>query len=137
MLVIPSEKLYSQVEKYFGKWHHNQQLYDMDILNLHFACRNQIMVLPKHYATLNSEYLVDSELSRKVAKCKEIKKVAYMHFSGLGKPWQHAENVQIYVQRYQMQIRRLIWLWIKIYAINTQQAQLANSIQTSNQLEAL
>lgn len=132
MLVKPSEKLYGQVQNYFGQWHKNLQLYDMDILNLHFACRERILVLPKHYATLNSEYLVDSELSGKVAKCKEIKKVAYMHFSGLGKPWQHAENVQIYVQRYQMQIRHLIWLWIKIYATTELSNNSTTAIGESN-----
>ena len=60
----------------------------MDILNQRFSCQYEVFVLPKHYGTLNSEYLSTEKLSGRLAKCKEVKKVYYMHFSGLGKPWQ-------------------------------------------------
>ena len=68
----------------------------MDILNQRFSCNHEILILPKNYGTLNSEYLKSEKLSSKLSKCKEIKKVYYLHFSGKGKPWQH-ENVEEYL----------------------------------------
>ena len=119
MVVIPDEKLFSQVEAFFGKWTKSlkRQLYDMDILNQRFSCRYEVLVLPKHYGTLNSEYLSNEKLSRILAKCKEIKKVYYLHFSGLGKPWQHAEDIKDYLDSYEMQIQPFMARWLSLFSI--------------------
>ena len=90
MVVNPSEKLFKEVENYFGRWieigktGHRRQLFDMDIINRKFACHGKIVVLPKFYGTLNSEFLQSERLSQKFDQCKDVKKVYYMHFSGLG-----------------------------------------------------
>ena len=89
----------------------------MDILNQRFSCHYEVLVMPKHYGTLNSEYLSTDKLSGRLAQCKEIKKVYYLHFSGLGKPWQwHTEDIKEYLDGYEMQIKPLIARWLSLFS---------------------
>ena len=89
----------------------------MDIINQRFSCRSEVLVLPKHYGTLNSEYLSTEKLSKRLAECKTIKKVYYLHFSGLSKPWQwHTEDIKEYLENYEMQIKPLIAKWLGLFS---------------------
>jgi hypothetical protein len=44
----------------------------MDIINQRLACRGELVVLPKHYGTLNSEYMKDEKLANKMKEFKEF-----------------------------------------------------------------
>lgn len=59
----------------------------MDILNHEFACKHEILVLPKIYGTLDSEFYPPDPLSSKLSKCKNFSRAQYIHFSARGKPW--------------------------------------------------
>ena len=118
LLIEPNEELYNTVEEYFGKWMVNgkgkktRQYFDMDIINQRLACNGEMMVLPKHYGTLNSEYLIKEKASQKFSLCKDFKQVQYMHFSGLGKPWSH--SLANYEQKYEESARPLIRTWFEL-----------------------
>ena len=46
LLVIPSKEIYHQVQKHFGHlrpWS-KREMYDMDIINSEFSCRDKILV---------------------------------------------------------------------------------------------
>ena len=93
LLVVPSEELFFRVEKHFGTKSRRDNSavqrdnYDMDIINIEFTCKGEILVLPKMYGTLNSEYSARDMLSQRVSQCKNFSQVRYMHFSADGKPW--------------------------------------------------
>ena len=87
LLVVPSEELFLRVEKHFGTKSLQRENFDMDIINMEFTCKGEILVLPKMYGTLNSEYSAGDSLSKRVAQCKNFSQVRYMHFSADGKPW--------------------------------------------------
>ena len=118
LLIEPNEELYNTVEEYFGKWMMNgkgkktRQYFDMDIINQRLACNGEMMVLPKHYGTLNSEYLINQKLSQKYSLCKDFNQVQYMHFSGLGKPWSH--SLANYEKKYEESARPLIRTWFEL-----------------------
>lgn len=61
MVFVPSRKLFDRVEKHFGSWQQEKsevkrQNFDMDIMNIEFGCAEEILVLPKVYGTIDSEY---------------------------------------------------------------------------------
>ena len=104
LLAEPSEKLFFRVEKHFGASKSERgvkrEYYDMDIVNLEFTCNGEILVLPKMYGTLNSEFRAGEPLSRRVSQCKNFSKVRYMHFSADGKPWSRRRDVMSYRNMY-------------------------------------
>ena len=118
LLIEPSEALYKTVEEFFGKWMLNakgkktRQYFDMDIINQRLACNGELIVLPKHYGTLNSEYLNSEKLSHRYEQCKDFEQVQYMHFSGLGKPWSH--SLASYENRYEASARPLVRTWFNL-----------------------
>ena len=62
LLVVPSRELYLRVERHFGSKrisdNNNEVMdnFDMNIVNIEFACSGDVLVLPKMYGTLDSEY---------------------------------------------------------------------------------
>ena len=60
LLVIdkPSRAIFDRVAKYFGESRNikGDEYFDMDIVNGEFACSDEILVLPKVYATLDGEF---------------------------------------------------------------------------------
>ena len=64
LLVVPSRELYLRVERHFGTKRvisNNKMMdnFDMNIVNIEFACSGDVLVLPKMYGTLDSEYARD------------------------------------------------------------------------------
>ena len=61
LLAVPSEALFRRVERHFGtkSGKGKRENYDMDIVNAEFACGGEVLVLPKMYGTLDSEYARD------------------------------------------------------------------------------
>ena len=115
LLIEPNEDLFKTVEEYFGKWMPNgkkRQYFDMDIINNRLVCNGELLVLPKHYGTLNSEYISSEKLSQKFKVCKDFDQVQYLHFSGLGKPWSH--QLSSYQNRYENEAKPLIQTWFKL-----------------------
>ena len=116
LLIEPNEGLFDIVKNYFGSWIFKngkkvRQYFDMDIINQRLACHGQLVVLPKHYGTLNSEYLKSAKLSDKMRPCKNFSQVQFLHFSELGKPWSH--HLSNYVGLYEDQVQPLIQTWFK------------------------
>ena len=77
LVIEPNQALFEMVEKYFGAWIYDnntgakvRQYFDMDIINQRLACNAELVVLPKHYGTLNSEYVKSDKLSQKMKACK-------------------------------------------------------------------
>ena len=94
-----------------------RQLFDMDILNMELACKNKVLVLPKMYGTLDSEFLMGSNLRGKMAKCREFDHVRYLHFSGYGKPWQYGDTprrILGYIQLFDVKVQGLIFKWFQL-----------------------
>ena len=57
-------------------------------------CRDEILVLPKSYGTLDSEYDLgvtsgNSPFSTALSECRDVDSVHYLHFTANGKPWSH------------------------------------------------
>ena len=123
LLVIPSDTLFASIEPYFGKWvvesggRKRRQLFDMDIINRKFSCHGKILVLPKVYGTLNTEFMRTENLSRRFQQCKNISQVYFMHFSGLGKPWtrKSSKGRDYYVQKYAEEAKPYIVSWFKLF----------------------
>jgi hypothetical protein len=119
LLFVPSETLFKEVEQYFGHWITNKnakktrQLFDMDIINRRFSCQGDILVLPKFYGTLNSEFIKSDELNHRLGACLNFDQVQYMHFSGLGKPWSHAGQISSYISQYEDKAKPMIAKWFK------------------------
>ena len=88
----------------------------MDIINQRLACHGELLVLPKHYGTLNSEYMRTEKLAMKMRKCKKFQQVRFMHFSGSGKPWSHTFST--YINKYEDEAKPLIEKWFN-YANET------------------
>ena len=88
------------------------QYFDMDIINQEFSCQREILVLPKMYGTLDSEYQTrNSRLSSRMSMCKNFSEVQYFHFSGLGKPWTSAEQMSNYLSNFESGAADLIKRW--------------------------
>ena len=116
LLIEPNQALFNTMQEYFGAWIYKngkpiRQYFDMDIINQRLACHAELVVLPKHYGTLNSEYLKNEKLGAKMRACKMFQNVKFMHFSGLGKPWSH--TLSIYIKKYEKVAQPLIKTWIK------------------------
>ena len=90
--------------------------FDMDIVNLEFSCPDQLLVLPKYYGTLNSEYHRPSKLFMKVQQCKDFSKVHYMHFTAHGKPWTYnaASVGQEYKKNYPNEVLEKLEEWMEV-----------------------
>ena len=62
LIVEPSIEMYSRVEKHFKDLNvtntqsNIKELLDMDIIHKEFGCKDEILVLPKSYATLDSDF---------------------------------------------------------------------------------
>ena len=59
----------------------------MDILNIEFSCKDELLILPKHYCTLDSEYNFSDRLYKASSECRTFSNVQFMHFNKGGKPW--------------------------------------------------
>ncbi len=90
MVFIPSQTLFQRVEFHLklGSQSKSVELFDMDIINRELACTGEILVLPKHYGTLSTEYLRTYPLYRQMEACRNFDHVQYFHFSSRKKPWQ-------------------------------------------------
>ena len=116
LLAVPSRELFLRVEKHLGSiWRHavtkQRENYDMDIINIEFTCKGEILVLPKMYGTLNSEYSTRDPLSQRVSRCKNFSRVQYMHFSGDGKPWSKRRSIDSYRSFYTKEVADLYVEW--------------------------
>ena len=91
MVIEPSLDLFHRMQKLFGTKRSGRskaQNYDMDIVNLELACKSdQVLVLPKHYGTLDSEYSGRERLKDKAKECRDFSHVQFLHFTAGGKPW--------------------------------------------------
>lgn len=63
MVIKPSQEAFQKLQSKFGsrgrpraRSSHPEEFFDMDLVNMEFACRDQVLVLPKAYATLDSEF---------------------------------------------------------------------------------
>ena len=85
----------------------------MDILNQEFSCQREVLVLPKMYGTLDSEYFNGhSKLSFRFSMCKNFSEVQYLHFSGQGKPWTSAElHMDNFLARYNDETKEVVERW--------------------------
>jgi hypothetical protein len=59
----------------------------MDILNTEFACNHEILILPKNYGNLNSEFFIAER-----SNCTNFSLCQYVHFTAKGKPWYKIKN---------------------------------------------
>ena len=85
----------------------------MDILNQEFSCRQEVLVLPKMYGTLDSEYFNgNSKINFRFSMCKNFAEVQYLHFSGQGKPWSSAANhMDNFIARYNGDAAEAVKRW--------------------------
>ena len=72
----------------------------MDIVNAEFTCGEEVLVLPKMYGTLDSEFRAGDPLGRRLRRCRDLSRVRYMHFSADGKPWSKRRNASSYREVY-------------------------------------
>ena len=87
----------------------------MDILNQRLACKGEMLVIPKHYGTLNSEYIKNENLAKKMKTCKDFQQVKYMHFSGAGKPWSYfGVKLNAYLDKYEEDAKPLVKKWFEL-----------------------
>lgn len=65
MVVEPHPQLFERVEKHFGSIRPITRLenFDMEIIHKEFCCNDSVLVLPKHYGTLDTEFLL-TQVSR-------------------------------------------------------------------------
>ena len=88
----------------------------MDILNMEFACNKEILVLPKMYGTLNSEYMRGLKLYGQMSACRSFNSVRFLHFSGYGKPWERASQPRRmldYIQMHSDDVRPIVYDWFR------------------------
>ncbi len=83
MVFHPSEELFSRARRHFGtnpinNGDDNNNNFDMDVFAREFSCSDSALVLPKHYATLDSEFYMRDPLAERFEECKDFGKVAYM-----------------------------------------------------------
>lgn len=93
LVVEPSPELYARVVPYFGKIRPASKLeyFDMDIIQSEFNCKtNDIMILPKMYGTLDSEFFIENNTFQNYPECLDFSQVHYLHFTLGGKPWTHS-----------------------------------------------
>ena len=104
------------MQSYFGKrrpWEPKLEYFDMDIINDHLSMNDQILVLPKFYGTLDSDFeSAETVLKSKIKMCKNFDRVQYLHWSAIGKPWYHSESS--YVQKHEEVIRPLVQTWYRL-----------------------
>ena len=102
LLAVPGEELFRRVERHFGtkSGKGKRENYDMDIVNAEFACGGEVLVLPKMYGTLDSEFRAGDPLGRRLRRCRDLSRVRYMHFSADGKPWSKRRNASSYREVY-------------------------------------
>ena len=120
LLAVPSKELFLRVEKHLGSSRRHtatkqqRENYDMDIINIEFTCKGEILVLPKMYGTLNSEYSTRDPLSQRLSRCKNFSRVRYMHFSGDGKPWSKRRSIASYRNLYTKEVADLYVEWHEV-----------------------
>ena len=87
----------------------------MDILNIEFSCKDELLILPKHYCTLDSEYNFNSNLHEKVSQCRNFDNVQFMHFNAKGKPWTHDfESAKShYTETYEPVVKEKYNIWFR------------------------
>ncbi len=60
LVIEPSTEMFSRAAALFGSRRFldasEMENFDMDIINIEFTCRGQILILPKAYGTLDGEY---------------------------------------------------------------------------------
>lgn len=113
LVIEPTQELFDQMEPYFGKKHprNNKEYFDMDIINDVLTKNDQMLVLPKFYGTLNSEYGLGGR-NPYYAKCKNFDMVQYLHWTAIGKPWTYKESK--YVNGHEEVIKPLIRTWYQM-----------------------
>ena len=64
MVVEPHPALFKRVKKHFGSIRPIAKLenFDMEIIHKEFCCNDEVLVLPKHYGTLDTEFLLTQVL---------------------------------------------------------------------------
>ena len=91
LVINPSDDLFARVRQHFGTTRASNKSvynYDMDIINMEFSCHDNVLVLPKTYCTLDSEFSIGTKLHTNL-DCRDFASVNYMHFSAHGKPFSH------------------------------------------------
>ena len=96
------------------RWEKSMQNFDMDIINRRLACHGELVVLPKHYGTLNSEYVIEEKLCDIMKPCKSFADVRFMHFSALPleKPWSH--SLDSIKTKYEISAQEFVQSWFEI-----------------------
>ena len=90
----------------------------MDIINERLSKNDQILVLPKFYGTLNSDFeMAETALKSRIKACKNFDMVQYLHWSAIfknqrSKPWSYSESD--FVERHEAVIRPLVRTWYKL-----------------------
>lgn len=77
---------------------------------MEFSCRKEILILPKQYGTLDSEYAL-SDLSSRLAECKNFSEVQYIHFTIQGKPWSYAHSQEGFLSAFDPEAASVIRRW--------------------------
>jgi hypothetical protein len=90
------------------------QYFDMDVINQEFSCKHEVLVLPKMYGTLDSEFVSFTALSQRMKKCKAFNKVQYMHFSGLKKPWMWGRSGSPALEGAISEVKSVVHDWIRV-----------------------
>ncbi|TRY70741.1 hypothetical protein TCAL_12816 [Tigriopus californicus] len=115
MVVEPSLQLYYRVRRHFGslKIDTGKPNFDMDIVNKEFSCGDEVLILPKHYGTIDSEYNEMEPLSSITEVCRNQANIQFLHFTSRGKPWTRTggENRVMYKQEILKEIRPIFHEW--------------------------
>lgn len=90
------------------------QYFDMDVINQEFSCKHEVLVLPKMYGTLDSEFVSSKPLSKRMEECKDFSKVQYMHFSGLQKPWMWGRGGNPELDEAAFEVKTVVKDWIRV-----------------------
>jgi hypothetical protein len=66
LVIEPSQTMFDRVSAHFGSWRPvvKSENFDMDIIHKEFCCKNNILVLPKQYGTLDSEFILTQARTR-------------------------------------------------------------------------
>lgn len=87
----------------------------MDIINEEFSCRNEILVLPKMYATLDSEFVQFERIATALAECRDFSMVHYFHFTAEGKPWMWGSDADKMLEGYSPEAANVMKKWLEMF----------------------
>ena len=114
LVIEPDQNLFNQMASYFGKRRpqSNREFFDMDIINHELSKNGKILVLPKFYGALNSEFELDKSGKAKSKPCKNFDLAQYIHWTAIGKPWSFTTSK--YVKKHEEVIQPLIKTWFRL-----------------------